>query len=197
MTKTIIFDADGMIVHGERFSSRLARDYGISTDTTNHFFRNEFQQCLVGKADLKEELTGYLNLWGWKDGVEALLEYWFAEPYNEIDSRFEPVIRALRQKGIKVYLATNNDKYRTDNLMKQRGLNEWFDGVFSSAYMGHKKPDVEFFQAILDQIGITREDIVVWDDDSENTDSAAVLGIPSEVYKDFNGFKQYADALLQ
>ncbi len=59
--KTLIFDADGMIVHGERFSGRLAHDYGISTDTTSHFFRNEFQLCLVGKADLKQELQKHLE----------------------------------------------------------------------------------------------------------------------------------------
>lgn len=197
MTKAIVFDADGMIVHGERFSSRLARDHGISTDTTSHFFRNEFQQCLVGKADLKVELAKYLDQWGWQDGLDALLDYWFADTYNEIDERFEPVIRSLRDKGIKVYLATNNEKYRTDNLVKRRGLGKWFDSIFSSAYVGHKKPDDAFFQHILDKVGMVREDIVVWDDDTENTDGAAVLGIPVEVYTDFDQFKQSVDALLQ
>lgn len=196
MTKAIIFDADGMIVHGERFSRRLARDYGISTDTTDHFFRNEFQQCLVGKADLKVELQKYLDSWGWKDGVEALLDYWFADAYNEIDTRFEPIIKSLREKGVKTYLATNNEKYRTDNLVEHRGLGKWFDAIFSSAYVGHKKPDEAFFEYILDQVGVGKDGIVVWDDDTENTDGAAALGIPVEVYKDFDQFKRVTSMLL-
>jgi len=191
MTKAIIFDADGMIVHGERFSSRLARDYGISTDTTDHFFRNEFQLCLVGTADLKEELQKYLDQWGWKDDLDALVDYWFADTYNEIDVRFEPVIQSLREQGIKTYLATNNEKYRTDNLVRHRGLGKWFDTIFSSAYIGHKKPDGAFFQNILDQTGIAKEDMVFWDDDTENTEGAAAFGLPVEVYTDFDQFRSH------
>ena len=190
MVKAIIFDADGMIVHGERFSNRLAREYGISVETTSEFFRNEFQLCLVGKADLKQVLPKYLKRWGWKDSVETLLDFWFSEKYNEIDERFAPIIQELRAKGIKTYLATNNEKHRTDNLVENRGLGKWFDKVFSSAYIGSKKPDGAFFQYILEQIGGTKETMLFWDDDTENTDGAAAFGLPIEVYTDFGLFKE-------
>lgn len=194
--KTLVLDADGMIVHGERFSARLARDYGISTDTTGHFFRNEFQLCLVGKADLKQELQKHLEVWGWDKGVDALLDYWFADTYNLVDERFAPIIQQLRQRGVKAYLATNNEKYRTDNLLEHRGLGKWFDDVFSSAYVGLKKPDAAFFQHIIEKTGADKNDLTFWDDDPENTDGAAAFGMPIEIYKDFDQFKQIVEKLL-
>ena len=196
MIKGIIFDADGMIVHGERFSDRLTREYGIGTEKTGQFFKNEFQLCLVGKADLKQELARYVDEWDWKGNVDKLLDYWFSEEYNKIDERFTPIIQSLRAKGIKTYLATNNEKYRTENLVKDRGLGDWFDVVFSSAYIGSKKPSEEFFQNILDNTGLNKDEMVFWDDDTENTEGALAFGLPVEVYTDFEDFKGKMDLTL-
>ena len=62
---------DGMIVHGTRFSHRLAKKYNISTETTAPFFEGVFQDCVIGKADLKEELKGKLA--GKISGTEVAL----------------------------------------------------------------------------------------------------------------------------
>jgi putative hydrolase of the HAD superfamily len=190
MVKAIIFDADGMIVHGDRFSDRLTTERGISTTTTGPFFKESFSKCLIGQADLKIELAKYIDQWGWKDGVDALLEFWFDEKHNMIDDRFSPIIAGLRARGIKCYIATNNEKYRTENLIGQRGLGKWFDAVFSSADIGSKKPEHSFFDAIMRTIPEThKEEVVFWDDDLENVAGAKTYGMMTAVYTDFENFK--------
>jgi FMN phosphatase YigB (HAD superfamily) len=77
MIKVAIFDVDGVLVNGERFSTALDRDYGISIEKTLPFFNGEFQHCLVGNADLKEAVTPYLLDWGWDKGADIFLDYWF------------------------------------------------------------------------------------------------------------------------
>jgi len=195
-TKTIIFDADGMIIHGERFSKRLASDFGISIDVIDPFFKKEFQLCLIGQADLKEELSKVLEVWGWKKSLDDLLDFWFKEEYNRIDERFRPSIEQLRNNEVKVYLATNNEKYRTDNLINERGLGKLFNKVFSSAYIGSKKPDPLFFQHILDNTGIEKDTTVYWDDDMENINGAKKFGFKAEVYKDFEQYKKTIEELF-
>ena len=190
MTKTIIFDADGMIVRGERFSSRLEKEFGISTVTTGKFFRTEFQDCLIGRTDLKEILPRYFSEWGWSGTVDQLLKFWFDERANIIDERFELIIKNLKGGGVYCCLATNNEKYRSLNLAKDRGLEKWFDGIFSSCAIGHKKPDPEFFQSILDKIDATKEAVQFWDNGQENIDGARAFGLESRVY---NGFEQFLD----
>ena len=54
MIAAIIFDADGMLINGEQFSKALARDYDVDREKEKEFFTTIFQDCLVGKADLKE-----------------------------------------------------------------------------------------------------------------------------------------------
>jgi putative hydrolase of the HAD superfamily len=191
MIKAIIFDADGMIVHGTRFSSRLAKKFNISTETTAEFFKGDFQQCLIGKADLKEELLAYFSSWGWKGSIDEFLEFWFSEEYNFIDERFFPLIQELRQNNLKCYLATNNEKYRTENLINKRGLGKYFDGVFSSAYLGSKKPELEFFESILEDLpNIKKEEILFWDDDAKNIEGAESFRLKSQMYADFTEFQK-------
>ncbi|MDE2188757.1 MAG: HAD hydrolase-like protein, partial [Patescibacteria group bacterium] len=174
--KAFILDMDGMIVHGERFSKRLANTFGISLEITSPFFKGPFQECLVGNADLKFELQKILPEWGWKGTVDELIAFWFSPEATLIHSGFELVASALRARGIHCYLATNNEQYRTSHLMKERGLSEWFDGVFSSANLGCKKPEPAFFEMVLAQIPFTKDEIMFWDDDQENVDGARTAG---------------------
>ncbi len=195
--KAVIFDADGMIVHGDRFSKRLETQFGISTAVTGPFFGKEFQLCLIGKADLKQELAKHIDSWGWKKSVDDLLDFWFGLEYIKIDLRFGPIISKLKADGVCVYLATNNERYRTENLTINRGIGNWFDGVFSSAYIGFKKPEVQFFQRITDEIGVDKAHIIFWDDDPENIEGARAFGIPTELFIDFDSFEQKITGLLR
>ena len=83
MIDVILFDVDGVLVNGKSFSFYLERDYGITTDMTAAFFSDKFFPCLTGSADLKVEISDYLQQWGWTKSVDAFLDYWFTcETYD-------------------------------------------------------------------------------------------------------------------
>lgn len=188
MYKAIIFDCDGMVVQSDRVSERYARDFGVPLQDISVFFNAEFQRCVVGKADLKEELAKYLERWKWDKGIDEFLKYWFDATHNRWDERFEPLILALKKRGLKNYIATNNERYRTDDLLKEKGLEKWFDGVFSSGYIGSKKPDPAFFQHMVTAIKLPKEEIIFWDDDPENIKGAQEFGLPAELYTSLSEF---------
>jgi len=191
MVKAIIFDADGMVVIpiGGKFSEHLARDFGISTETTVEFFKNEFQKCLIGKADLKQELKKYLEEWGWQKSIDELLEYWFTSEKN-VDERVISTIKELRKRGIKCYLATNQEKYRTTYFAKQMGFGKVFDAMFSSAHIGYKKPTAQFFENIIQELpDVKKEEILFWDDKEEHVRGAQQFGFQAELYRNFEDFQ--------
>ncbi|MGI8420041.1 MAG: HAD family hydrolase [Candidatus Levyibacteriota bacterium] len=136
MIKVILFDADGVLINGELFSEQLQREYNISTKKTISFFEGPFQACLTGNADLKEILAPYLKEWGWKKSVDDLLTYWF-EAEHTIDEALVSYIQQLRLKGIKCYVATNQEKYRVAYMLKNMGFNDSFDKVYASAHLGY------------------------------------------------------------
>lgn len=76
MIKVIIFDADGVLIHGKRkFSITLAKKHRIPLEVTLPFFTGPFQKSLIGNADLKEIISPYLEKWGWDKGVDVLKEF--------------------------------------------------------------------------------------------------------------------------
>lgn len=188
--KTVIFDADGMLVVGDRFSDQLARDYGISRETTEGFFKNEFQDSLVGRADLKKVLPPYLKEWGWAGSVKEFLDYWFRSG-SRADRVLTDYIHTLRQKGIKCYLATNQEKYRTEYFLQQMGFSSLFDGVLASFELGSKKPSRDFFKRVMGKLqDVDKAEILFWDDDALNVEGARKFGFQAEVYVGVKQFKE-------
>ena len=189
MIKAMLFDADGMVINKpKRFSELLAEDYKVPNEKIIPFFQNEFQACLIGKIDLKDAVTPYLANWNWNGSVDDILKYWF-EKENYVDKRITDLIANCRKQGIKCYLHSNQEKYRTKFMTDVMGFSKIFDDIFSSAHLGFKKPDPEFWKSVLNKISPTeKSEVLVFDDDEENFVSAKEFGFKSYLYKDFEGF---------
>lgn len=196
MVKAIIFDIDGVLINGELFSTILERDYGISRERTLPFFSGIFQECLTGQADLKQELNVLLKEWGWKKTTEEFLTYWFTSQQN-IDKDLLAYIEQLKKQGINMYVATNQEKYRTDYLWNSLGFSKIFKAMFSSAHLGHRKHERKFFEKMLEQIkDVKKSEVLLWDDTQINIDVAKAYGIHGEFYHSFEEFKQTMEKYL-
>jgi len=191
MIKVIIFDADGVIINTEKkFSVLLAEKYGIPLKKTLPFFYGSFQDCLIGKADLKETISPYLSVWGWKDGIDALLDIWFQEGH-EVNQELIQYIQDLRQKGILCILATDNEKYRFQHMLNDFGFTTSFNKAYSSADVGCKKFNQNFFLKIFYELNnIQKNEILFIDDDIENIQVAEKFCIHTHLYTSLENLKE-------
>lgn len=187
MITTLILDADGVLINGERFSDVCARDLDGDPEKYREFFTTIFQECLVGKADLKDSIAPYLPSFGWNGTVDEFLDYWFKAEHS-LNEEFMEYVQKLRQSGLTVVLATNQEKYRTQYMLDHMGFQDAFDKIYSSAHLGLKKPAVDFFAKVVDELGVSKEETLFWDDDQENIDGALLYGIHAEFYTDYNSF---------
>lgn len=116
MIKSILFDADGVLINSERFSVHLARDYGIEADKTLPFFQGAFKACIVGNADLKEVIRPYLKEWGWEKSVDEFLDYWFKVEHKIDEVLFRDDtpenVKAAKQFGLQAELYTSFEDFK-------------------------------------------------------------------------------------
>lgn len=191
MAKIILLDVDGVVIKREMyFSERLAEKQGIPLEKIIPFFQNEFKLCMIGQADLKEELVKYINDWNWSGTVDDLLNYWFKSE-ADIDKQVIEHVQELRRKGTKCYLITDNEKYRVEYLVDVLKIEKFFDGIFSSAIIGCTKSQEGFWSNVYDKFGKENKyEIIVLDDEIKNVECAQNFGFNAKLYtkdSDLNG----------
>ena len=191
MTKAVLFDVDGLVIEARKefFSERLARKQGISDESVREFFMHDFKQCSFGKADLKEKIAPFLEKWNWEGSVDDLLTYWF-ESESTADEKVLDAIKSFREKGIKCYIATRQEKYRFNYLMHTVGLAKYFDGAYSTCNIGFDKNDPKFYEYILGDLALEASDVMFFDDTPVNIETALSVGIASYMYENIDTLRQ-------
>jgi putative hydrolase of the HAD superfamily len=179
--KALMVDVDGVLVDGRPEDGRpwqtsVEEDLGFASDKLHEqFFAPYWENIVLGRAGLMEHLTTALSKIAQNVSPAQFVSYWF-----ERDSRLVgPLLQELslvRSAGIHVYLATNQEHLRAAYLMEKVGLAEHVDGIFYSACLGAKKPDLEFFAKVQAAVGLCGEDILLIDDSRQNIEAALKLG---------------------
>ncbi|OTA90676.1 hypothetical protein M434DRAFT_22830 [Hypoxylon sp. CO27-5] len=98
------------------------------------------------------------------------------------DNAIVSFLRELRKDStIKLYAMSNVGKEDFDELATKM---DWslFDQAFTSAAVGMRKPELGFYQLVLDQIGLSGNQVVFIDDKEENVQAARELDIRGLVF---------------
>lgn len=139
--------------------------------------------CQEGKLDLKEVLPKYLQGWNWSGSVDEFLNYWF-ESDVLLNTDLAVEIKKLRGKGVRCYLASNQEKYRAAEITKLLNQEQLLDGCFFSCELGVKKSDPEFFGHILKELAVEPIDVTYLDNDEVNLEAARTRGITAYLYNE-------------
>lgn len=185
---TLVFDADGVVIDPpHRFMVYQEQVLKVPPESSREFFRGVFLDCIVGRADLKEEIAPFLPRWGWEGSVEDFLQRWFDEE-NHINHRLVQMIQDLRKQGYYCAIATNQEKYRLRYMRDHMGFADLFDAVFGSADVGAMKPNAGFYRQVTDGLGVDPGSVLFWDDSIANVEGARAFGWRAEHYTGIESF---------
>lgn len=191
LPKVILFDVDGVLLLPPKlFSHVYAEKRGLDPQSLEPFFASpEFKNASIGKADLKDAIKTHNDKWQWDGELDDFLEDWF-ETENHPNLELIEIAKNLRAKGVKIYLATQQETYRADFLVS-RAFRGMLDGAFVSAQIGINKHEDEFWEHVLNELeksypGIKPEEIVYFDDKQRLVDLAKSKNIQGYVYKNLD-----------
>lgn len=176
-SKVLMMDVDGVLVGGRPTDGRhlfaeLEADLGLSPDRLRETFFTPYWEAIVtGREGLTERLAPVLATIAPKVPAERLIAYWF-ENDSRVDQDVLSAVQRYRERGVPVFLATNQEHLRADYLMQQVGLGAHVDGIIYSAALGYRKPDAQFFERAAAVAGAAPEDIVLVDDTPANVEAA-------------------------
>lgn len=195
MTKVLLLDIDGVLTlhRSGYFSDRLITDFNISSDNSKLFVNEILKPSLTGKLDLKPAFAKLLNDWGINKSVNEMFEYWWAEE-NKLNIELLNEMKILKSQGIQIYLASNQEQYRA-NCLKDL-LGNYIEGAFFSCELGFLKEEKGFWLKVLNELSQFKpSEIIYFDDDQANIESAKEFGINSCLYTNLADFKNSVASL--
>ncbi|MEP3275643.1 MAG: HAD-IA family hydrolase [Stappiaceae bacterium] len=176
-----MLDVDGVLVFPNRGKgtsqfSTLKHDMGIDPDVLQHrFFKPFWRDIVTGREQLFDRLSFVLKTIAPTTDPEALIQYWF-ERESAIDNEMLSTVGSLRRRGIRVFLATNQEHRRAEYLMQDMRLSNHVDGMLYSAEIGHRKPSHIFFRDAGRKAGFDPDQVVFIDDTLDNVKAARAFG---------------------
>ncbi len=194
--QAVLFDADGVLqqpVEGGR--EKLASLCGV--DARREEFVRDFlsaeMPCLRGDTDMADTIAEVLKKWDSPYSVEQAIET--HTKIVAMNPESLEVVHALRKSGVPAYLATNQHEYRARYMSEVFGYADIFDGEFYSCRLGSKKPEPDYFHAVLRSLPYTPEGLLFIDDRGQNVVAAQSVGINGVQFDIEDGVQTLRDIL--
>jgi len=180
--RVLLLDADGVIQSAvPGWLSSVASLCG-DDKRTDAFLEDVFaaeRPCLTGSGGFRVALAEVLERWGSAATVAEALALW-----TQIEPREDllQLVRSLRETGIRVGLATNQQSFRATYMTDELGYGNRFDDLYFSCHLGHAKPSQNYFRAVLESLDCPAGDVLFVDDHARNVAAARESGFNAEIY---------------
>jgi putative hydrolase of the HAD superfamily len=113
-----------------------------------------------------------------EEALEAHLEAW--TPHTQTDPDAAPLLRALRERGLRTGLLSNTHwpRHWHDRILARDGVLDLFDVRVYTSELQHTKPHAEAFQAVLGPLGVRPDEaVMVGDRPFDDISGAKAIGM--------------------
>lgn len=176
--KVLMVDVDGVLIRTPPggWSRDLQADLGLPLQVLqSEFFGQHWNDVIVGRARLTDCLGPFLEAHAPHLTASDLMDYWFRRD-ADLDLDFLAQLEPLREAGVALHLATNQEHERAAFLWKALGMQNRFTRLHYSADLGSAKPEPGFFAAVISRTGFDPSDITLVDDRPDNIAAARQAG---------------------
>ena len=180
----VLFDADG-VIQGARpgWMEELTAWTGSRAEEFLLAMAAADVACLTGK-DFGAAMREVLRQFDISAPLEDVIDRQF---WIEVRQPMLDAVSAVRDLGLRCALATNQQNLRGGYMRSSLGFEKIFDEQFYSFELGFAKPEVGYFQAIMDHVGAAPDRVLFIDDHEDNVAGASEIGIHGELFPSDGG----------
>lgn len=185
-TRAVLFDLGGVVVDID-FDRALASWQPHSRLAPERLrtlfaFDEPFRQHETGRLDDSGYFAHLRQLLG-LDCELAQVEAGFNAIFVAEIRETVALLAALRER-LPCYAISNTNPAHVRHMRRAfPGLLDRFDHVFTSHEIGHRKPQPESFQHVLQAIGLPAPQVLLFDDLQPNVEAALALGLQAVLVK--------------
>ena len=105
-----------------------------------------------------------------RDSVEQIKADWMEMGYRlyrdevELKSGVKEFLEELKKRGIKIGIATSNDRDMTEMVLEARGILQEFDAICTSDEVKIGKPALDVYLKAAEDLGVDPKDCLIFED---------------------------------
>lgn len=180
MIQGAIFDVDGTLLDSMPIWDNIAELYLRSlgytprenlTETFKTFSMHQaacYYQTHYGVPLSADEIV---------DGINRLVERYYREEVLP-KAGIKPFLEELRQRGVKICIATATDEYLVDAALRRCGMRDYFSQIFTCTGTGSSKNEPHIYREALQHLGTEKAQTFVFEDAFHAARTAKNDGFP-------------------
>lgn len=205
--KAIIFDVGGVLMVGQDIVTKIpsknnkgipdyqirgineamARAFNISIDEWFDAMDTAYPNSIVGKVSKTEMLRVISKNIGVSSDKLEMVWKKYIKKYFSKNRKLLRVIKRLKESlGVKTAILSDQFWISDEVLIKDSGIEKFFDHVFVSNRDGLRKPDKKYYSFVLKKLKVKPSEVVFVDNRSWNIIPAKKLGMNTILFKDNN-----------
>ncbi|KAI1439450.1 HAD-like domain-containing protein [Annulohypoxylon stygium] len=172
--RAIIFDLGGVLLDWDRQAATDLSPRQMRTMMSSAFWYDLDR----GKLTFKETCENLSNITG-IDAQTIQRGFEQAQKSLTVNADLSQIVKELRalDKDLKLIVMSNISQEHFRHVQDLDLPWRLFDFVFASCVVGMRKPDICFFQHVIDKIGLPPSQVIMVDDRAENISAAQSVGI--------------------
>lgn len=183
----VIFDMDGLMFDTEVVAKRAWRE---TAKANNYNITHEFFLTLIGRNKKAVEME-FKKLFGEEFPFDDIYVQQGKQASSIIENEglkikegLIELLSVLKEKKVKIAVATSTSRDRTNKLLSLAGISEKFDKILCGDEVTNGKPDPEIFLTVCKKLNVSPEKALVLEDSEKGVEAAAAGKIKCIVVPD-------------
>lgn len=195
--KAAIFDLDGTLIDSLGVWDQVDRTFLADRG----FKGPDNLTAIIKNMSFSQAAEYFIERFALSETVEQLIKVWTDMAYEEYahNIQLKPGVReylfTLKQREIKLGIATASERNLTEAVLSRYGLLELFQTVVTVSEMGKGKEEPEIFLAVASKLGIAPQNCRVFEDSIHGARSAKKAGM--QVYAVYDAYSAHETAELK